>query len=611
MNFTFLNAGMLFALPLILIPIIIHLFSIKNARVKKFPETKYIVLAVKKTITKIRLWQFLLLLIRILIVALLVFFFARAVFHKHNNISRQDAAPGTYYILLDNSYSMGAVNKNTSSFERGKEACLKVLKALRSIDSVSFALVSKGIEAKVNGVTSNLLEVENRMKFNVNISGYSSARYSKVPVTLMLNGMKASYGFADVKPGKNIIKTLYADSGERETDTGNVRIENSDALGIDNICYFTVSGRQIKKLLLVDGDVKISGFLSETFYLNLALNPGQRFSAEIVPSVCVLNEFRHKILAEYKAVILCNVSSLLPSDVNRLLEYVKSGGSIVYFLGDKIDLKSYGALDPVIFPANITGEEEGILKIDEKSASSNHPVLKNAGTEEIGKVQFYRVYRLSPKSKCFSFLDFANINVPMMLEASKISADSGRVIIFPFPADRDRTDFPLRNAYVPFMQELAKYLAEGSLRESLSSIYVGDVFKRKFETSGLSNTVEVTNPSGVTKNIKMSGNTFEYPFTEKPGIYLYKYTDKKGRKSDYFSVNPDTASGESDLKKISSSGLIKLFPPKTSIYTIKSGKNTDSDIVSIVRGEEISMPLLIALLFLLTVEGMLSIRRLL
>ena len=177
----------------------------------------------------------------------------------------------------------------------------------------------------VNSAAASVSSFENRMKFNVNISGYSSARYSKVPVTLMLNGMKASYGFADVKPGKNIIKTLYADSGERETDTGNVRIENSDALGIDNICYFTVSGRQIKKLLLVDGDVKISGFLSETFYLNLALNPGQRFSAEIVPSVCVLNEFRHKILAEYKAVILCNVSSLLPSDVNRLLEYHGGG----------------------------------------------------------------------------------------------------------------------------------------------------------------------------------------------------------------------------------------------------------------------------------------------
>ncbi|MFH1073845.1 MAG: VWA domain-containing protein [Candidatus Firestonebacteria bacterium] len=699
MNLTFLNSTMLFALPLILVPVIIHLFSIKNSRVKKFPETKYIALAVKKTITKIRLLQFLLLLLRVLIAALLVFFFARAVLHRNNNSSGQSTAPEAYFLLLDNSCSMGAVNKNTSSFERGKEACMKVLKALRSIDSVSFALVSKGPEVKIKGMTSNLREVENkikyselsykttsirsginlaltalkevpsvskqiivvtdfalhgysdfaftagepdpqinivfvdvgeaadnlavnrvtsavssfedRLKFNVSISGYSESSNNKVPVALMLNGKKAAYGFTDVKPGKNADKVLYADSGESETDTGSAKIEINDALAADNASFFTVSGRQLKKILLVDGDAKISAFLSETFYLNLALNPNQRFSADVVPSVCVRNEFRNKNLLEFKAVVLCNVSELAPVDAKKLMEYVRNGGNLVYFLGDKIDIKSYAALDSSIFPAVIGGEEEGTFKIDEKSASSNHPVLKNAGVEELRKAVFYRIYRLSPKSKCFSFLDFEGINCPLMLEANKLSFNSGKVIIFPFPADRDRTDFPLRNAYVPFMQELAKYLAEGSSRENPVFLSVGDVFKRKFETPCLSNTVEVTNPSGVIKTIVISGNIFEYPFTANPGIYLYKYTDKKGRKSDYFSVNLDTASGESNLRKISSSDLIKLFPPKTSIHTIKSGKNTDSDIVSIVRGEEISLPLLIALLFLLTAEGMLSIRRLL
>ena len=699
MNFTFLNSSMLFALPLILIPIIIHLFSIKNSRIKKFPETKYIALAVKKTITKIRLWQFLLLLLRILIVALLVFFFARAVLHKNKNSAGQTAsAPEAYYILLDNSYSMGAVSNNSSSFERGKEACFKVMKALRSIDSVSFALVSKGSDVKINGMTSNFADTENkikaaglsfrstsirsglntaiaalketpvgskqiivvtdfalhgyadfdltaseldpginivfvdvgeavdnlavnsvtasvssfedRMKFDVNIAGYASSRYSKVPVTLMQNGKKAAYGFADVKPGRKTEKILYADSGENETDTGNAKIEINDALAVDNNSFYTVSGRQLKKLLLVDGDVKISSFLSETFYLNLALNPNQRFSADIVPSVCVLNELRNKNLSEYKAVVLCNVPVLLPSDADKLASYVKAGGNLVYFLGDKIDINSYSALPGSIFPAVISGEAEGYLRIDEKTASSNHPVLKNVGTEELGKAVFYRVYKLSPKSKCFSFLDFSGINCPMMLEANKSSAESGKVIVFPFPADRDRTDFPLRNAYVPFMQELAKYLAEGRMRENVSSISVGDVFKRKFEVLGVSNSVEVTNPSGTAKKIVPAGNTFEYPFTEAPGIYVYKYADKKGKKTEYFSVNLDTASGESNLKKISSSDLLKLFPPKASVHAIKGGKNTKGDIVSIVRGEEISLPLLIALLFLLTVEGMLSIRRL-
>ncbi|OHB35637.1 MAG: hypothetical protein A2Y08_02605 [Planctomycetes bacterium GWA2_40_7] len=699
MNFTFINSAMLFALPLVIIPIIIHLFSIKNSRVKKFPDTKYIALAVKKTITKIRLWQFLLLLLRILIVALLVFFFARAVYHKQKPASSGVSSPEAYFILLDNSYSMGAAGKNSSSFERGKDSCLKVLKAVRSVDSVSFALFSKGAEEKVKGFTSNIIDVEskikysaltykttsirsglnlalktlketpagskqvvvvtdfalhgysdldysvsgvdpgvnivfvdvgenadniavsgvgtaissfeNRMKFNVNIAGYTASRYSKVPVSLMLNGQKAAYGFADIRPGKKTDKIMYADSGENEKDTGSARIEIDDALSVDNTSYFTVSGSQLKKVLLVDGDVKISAFLSESFYLNLALNPNQRFSADVVPSVCVLNEFRSKKLSEYKAVFLCNVPELLPSDERKLMDYIKAGGNLVYFMGDKIDVKNYAALDAAVFPASITGEETGELKFDIKSASSNHQILKNTGLDELGKAVFYKIYRLSPKSKCFSFLDFEGVNCPAFLESNKLSVDSGRVLVFPFPADRDRTDFPLRNAYVPFVQELAKYLSEGRVLDDTKSVCIGDVFKKKIENLTSSAGVEVTNPAGVKKNILPAGNTFDYPFTDNPGIYTYRYTDKKGKKTEYFSVNPDVLSGESDLKKIDPADLVKLFPPKTSVHAIKGGKDTESDIVSIVRGEELSKTLLLVLLALLTVEGMLSIRRLL
>lgn len=696
MNFSFINSGLLFALPLVLIPVIIHLFSIKNSRVKKFPETKYIAQAVKKSITRIHLLQLLLLLLRVLIVALLVFFFAGTVLHKNAN-SAGPASPEAYYVLLDNSYSMGAVYKNSSSFDRGKNACLRVLKGLRKIDSVSFALFSNIAEPKLKGLTSEPAEVEkkiktaglsarstsiksglstalaalkqvpgvskqiivvtdlalhgyaqfafapgeldpkvnlvfidvgetadniaaanasagissfeDRLKFKVDIFGYTAARYSKVPVTLLLNGQKAAYGFAEVKPGRKTVKTLYAGAGESESSAGSVKLEVEDALALDNSSYFTVSGRQLKKILLVDGDSKISAFLSETFYLNLALNPNQRFSRELLPSVCVLNELKNKNLSEYKAVILCNIPELLPAEAGVLLTYLKNGGNLVYFLGDKIELKNYAALDSALFPAVIRGEEEGNFKIDGKTLSSGHPLLKNTDAGKLEEVSFSRVYRLAPRSKCFSYLDFAGLNCPAFLESGKISAASGRVLIFPFPADRDRTDFPLRNAYLPFMQELAKYLAEGKTQESPDALCAGELFKRKFEISGLSGSVEVTNPAGAVKKIVLQGNTFEYPFTDSPGIYSYRYADSKGRKKEYFSVNLDTGSGESDLKKLAPAELPKLFPPKTFVYLLKNGKKTERDIVALVRGEELSTPLLLALLFLLTAEGMLSLRR--
>ena len=697
MSFSFLNPSLLYALPLLAVPIIIHLFSIKKAKVVKFPETKFIKLAVKQTLTKIRLWQLLLLILRILMIIILVLIFARPVMHIQKNAAGGTEDPQALCLILDNSYSMGALYKNKSSFERGKEVCKKILGSLKDCDSVSFALMAEGANPKTRGFTPDFLKVEElinnsalsfnttsvaaglnfgfgalkelpvsnkqiiivsdfalhgfaaklrsikdfdrnvkvifvdisekvsnialsdilassstldeHVKISFAVENASDKKYIKAPVSLVMNGVKSAYGFIDSYPGKRSAKSLYFNAEKGRDDAGYVRLEAGDALAADNTAYVTALAPEKSKVLLVDGDVKIAQFQNETFFLRLALNPDQRFPGEVLPYLCVPGELAGKNLYDYKVIFLCNVEKLSAAVEERLKEYLAAGGNIVYFLGDRVNIATYSMFSDQLFPAFINGSEEGVFKLDTANTSVNHPVFKQVSSKELEKATVYRHYILSPKQGCFAVASFEG-GLPFMLEQKGAKNRKGKVVIFPFPVDREWSDFPMRTGFLPFMQELAKYLSENVRKENTGSIFIGELFKKTFPLADFPVRVELTVPGGSPAGYTMKSNVFEFAGTNNPGIYTMKYQNRKGeRRFESFAVNLNVPSGESDLKKQDLSGLKKALPENTGVFLIKDYKNIETEVAVLLRGREITFPLLIILLFLLTIEGILSIRR--
>ncbi len=93
-------------MPLILLPVLIHLISQKNRKIIDYPSLKFIRAAYLKKARRLKINEILLLIVRTLITALLIFAFARMLMFLPDHAP---AAGRKYAVIIDNSYS-GAYN---------------------------------------------------------------------------------------------------------------------------------------------------------------------------------------------------------------------------------------------------------------------------------------------------------------------------------------------------------------------------------------------------------------------------------------------------------------------------------------------------------------------
>jgi hypothetical protein len=117
---TFLQPIVLFALPLVLAPIIIHLLNRMRHRPKPWAAMRFLVSATRNSVSHARLRQFLILLFRVLAVAMLVLFIARPLAGGWLGWALSPA-PDAIVILLDRSASTetkaGAASKREQAIQ--------------------------------------------------------------------------------------------------------------------------------------------------------------------------------------------------------------------------------------------------------------------------------------------------------------------------------------------------------------------------------------------------------------------------------------------------------------------------------------------------------------
>ncbi|MFH1726022.1 MAG: BatA domain-containing protein [Elusimicrobiota bacterium] len=143
---SFLNPALLWALPLAAAPVVLHLIFLRRARRMPFSDLTLLRAAYARTLPATRLRQWLLMLVRCLILAGIVLAFARPVLHR-----RAAAAGGSeegldVVILLDTSWSMAAVVRGKSRLQWAAAAGSLLIGLLRPADRVAVAAFSDRIE---------------------------------------------------------------------------------------------------------------------------------------------------------------------------------------------------------------------------------------------------------------------------------------------------------------------------------------------------------------------------------------------------------------------------------------------------------------------------------
>jgi hypothetical protein len=140
----FLFPEFLFALLLIAIPVIIHLFNFRKFKKVYFSNVRLLKAIEIQTIAAQKLKERLILASRILAIIFLVLAFSQPFITNKNNTN--PSINNAVSIYLDNSYSMEAVNKNGTLLDEGKRKVREILNAYSLNDK--FQLISNNFEGK-------------------------------------------------------------------------------------------------------------------------------------------------------------------------------------------------------------------------------------------------------------------------------------------------------------------------------------------------------------------------------------------------------------------------------------------------------------------------------
>jgi len=377
--------------------------------------------------------------------------------------------------------------------------------------------------------------------------------------------------------------------------------------------YFALEAQDKLKVLVVDGDPQTSLVQSETFFITRALNPaGERDSSLYLPTVIVSDGLNAASLDSYQVVVLCNVSAIPDGFAQRLQEFLRQGGGVLIFGGDRLQADNYNLKlaqsSPPILPAQIRERKLGPEANGEKIGKIDftHPALQSFSDailqESITSARVWGYSRVAASGKSV-VISLANGD-PLLLE-QKLGA--GRVLFMTTTADRDWNDLPVKTAYLPLIFGLTNYLAGGKRGAMDTGIPVGKAKEIFLPPSYVGKSLRITKPNKQETEVPATADkersVASFSENDRAGIYrlsLPPGMDKETGTPRLYAVNPPFL--ESRMDEISERELrAKLKPVQVDVIPVdalqQGGKRTD-----------LALPLLGLLIVTLLFEGWLAQR---
>ena len=359
------------------------------------------------------------------------------------------------------------------------------------------------------------------------IAGYGTSA-AKRAVSLVVNGKTtATKSVAVPANGRATVEfpALEVPYGFSRCE---VKIEDADSFPNDDLRRFAVERSDPQKALLVHN----YGDNRSTLYVGAALSAAAQ-SAFLVESINV-NEAADRQLSNYAFIILSDLNTLPPLLQNALTGYVRAGGSLLVAAGTSAG----GGSRIPIFDAHIIETRDysrvpGRYMAVGSSDASFPGVAKADGWAD---VKFFYALNIEPGDA--RVIARLGDQTPLLLEKR---IGEGRVVLLTSGLDNLTNDFPLHPAFVPFIEQTARYLA-GSERQGGARPV--DAFLELRNAKEHAQGVEVTDPEGkrpLTLGEAASAQSFQ--LTE-AGYYQLRLAN--GRQNE-IGVNPDPRESSLDV----------------------------------------------------------------
>jgi|GEM_PF-1995136 len=553
MGLTFLSPWLLLGLSAVCIPIILHFTGKRRKKTVFFPSLKFLIEVQKRTVRKVKIFQILLLCVRILCLALLALLLARPVIRYAGRLLSNPGASTGAVFVLDNSPSLGYVEEGTPRFEKAKLTALKILDTITDGGSAllllnpdtlpspamlnsSLAVVrgqirnaalsktggdpgfsineafhllrfspefnkevffltdlqrtsfqnpvrvnlDKGMEERAKlyivnfgspdfnnlavseaGVSPGICAQGQDLEVHSTISNFSSTD-RVVRVDLYIDGARKTEKIVSVRGNSNASVVFREISPSSGIHTGYVEIE-PDALTSDDRHYFSFEVRRKLEVIFVLDDLSDES-LKSTVYLATALNPHTgKIHSPFTVSFLSSYDLERASFEDCASVILFNLRQLSRRALERLSGYLRGGGSIIFFPGDRIDRSYYNSVlnkEYSIFPARVEELENPVQGFSSITLVDwRHPVFSKFQIPDQGdfsSAHFFKFWRLKPDSDSgASILASFENGLPFLIEKEY---GKGKVMVFAGIPSSGWNDFFLQPVFVAFIHELIHYL---------------------------------------------------------------------------------------------------------------------------------------------------------
>ncbi|BDQ03121.1 MAG: hypothetical protein KatS3mg037_1696 [Ignavibacterium sp.] len=164
---TFLNPAVLIGLLAAAIPVIIHLLNLRKLKKIEFSTLAFLKELQKNKIRKIKIKQWLLLVLRVLIVLLIVFAFARPALRGLSIAGTTSAAKTTAVLIIDDSFSMSVLSQRGSYFNQAKDFAKQIIEQLKEGDEAALIFMSdENQQPKLTNNFNSLIEELNQKEIS-------------------------------------------------------------------------------------------------------------------------------------------------------------------------------------------------------------------------------------------------------------------------------------------------------------------------------------------------------------------------------------------------------------------------------------------------------------
>jgi hypothetical protein len=353
--------------------------------------------------------------------------------------------------------------------------------------------------------------------------------------------------------------------------------ERFDSLEADNQNLLVVNAVREVRVLLVDGDTEARDPREhESYFLKLALSPVPDHYVKVDTTTAA--DFARKVLKSYAAVALANVERLTPTQISALKTFLREGGGVLVYPGDRVDVDFYNkelfekhALLPSPWGVAVGDAAQDEIYTLFQSSGYEHPITAPWNNRDFGQLDDVRTFRhlkLEKQPLVTVVKEAGPVKIVLRYAVKPDAKDAlgspaimerdwgkGRVFQFSSTADTAWSDFAVfAPSVVPVLYRiLANVQAQGDTGLNLR---VGESFMHPLAVDQPNQQGRVVVPSlaqtnRISAEVLRDRPVLQFKDTHRKGLYEFQLDGEE--KTTLFAVQPDQR--ESDLHKVNDSEL--------------------------------------------------------